>query len=413
MKEGRARRVPPTQGSGRRETAGRTWHTFAPCWSISVTLITMLLLSACGGSDDSTAAPLTPPDDISELDEAEEPGAGFVAPALIAIATYEGSGQLVHPDAAVFPNRWQGKRYWVAGTPYPAGNPRFENPSIYQGRYSNEMRVPLGVTNPIVAAPPSGAYMSDPDLIHDPENDELRMYYRETIAGVDEVLLTTSQNGVSWSPARLVATAARYSLISPSIVRESATSWRMWTVNASAQGCFSLESEMTLQQRRSSDGVSWGSPQLVNLRVPGRVPWHWDVQYVAAKAEYWALVAAYPAGTTCSRTAVYFARSADGTTWTVSPTPLLAPGEFDPLRDVVYRSSFHYHDASDAVSVWFSGARQEGNTFRYAVASARYPYAELLRRVGGGSAIILDREASSAPSPELQAARSQFEHEFP
>jgi hypothetical protein len=137
------------------------------------------------------------------------------------------------------------------------------------------------------------------------------------------------------------------------------------------------------------------------------------VQYIASKREYWALVAAYPEGTTCSRTAVYFARSADGTTWTASPTPLLAPGQFEPLWDVVYRSSFHYHDGSDAVSVWFSGARLEGNAFRYAVASARYPYAELLRRVGGTSAAILDRDGSSAASPELQVARSQFEGAFP
>jgi hypothetical protein len=110
---------------------------------------------------------------------------------------------------------------------------------------------------------------------------------------------------------------------------------------------------------------------------------------------------------------VYFARSADGTAWNVSPTPLLGPGEFDPLRDVVYRSSFHYHEGSDAVSVWFSGARLEGNAFRYAVASARYPYAELLRRVGGASPIILDQGGSRGASPELQAARSQFESAFP
>ena len=157
--------------------------------------------------------------------------------------TYEGSGQLVHPDAAVFLNLWQGKRYWVAGTPYPAGNSKFENPSIFHGRTSTELRVPAGVTNPLATAP-SGAYLSDPDVVHDPDGDELRLYYRKTIEGLDEVLLITSRDGVHWSPARLVASDARYSLISPSVVRESATSWRMWTVNASAQGCFSLATEI-------------------------------------------------------------------------------------------------------------------------------------------------------------------------
>ena len=192
-----------------------------------------------------------------------------------------------------FPISGRESVYWVAGTPYPFGNSKFENPSIYHGHISTELRVPTGVTNPLATAP-SGAYMSDPDVVHDPDTDELRLYYRETIEGLDEVLLVTSRDGVHWTPPQLVASAARYSLISPAVVRESATSWRMWTVNASAQGWFSLEREMTLQQRRSPDGVTWGDPVLVTLRIPGRVPWHWDVQYIAAKSEYWALIAAYP-----------------------------------------------------------------------------------------------------------------------
>ncbi len=412
MKLARTRRVPPMPEPGRRDTAVRVGRSIGLSWSILVTLVTMLLFAACGGHDAVTGAPLTPIDDASELDEADQAGAGFVAPTPISVVTYDGSGELVHPDAAVFPDRWHGKRYWFSGTPYPLGNPRLENPSIYYGRVSTEMRVPLGVTNPIVPAPPSG-YMSDPDLVHDPDSDELRMYYRKTIQDLDEVLLITSHDGVSWSPPRLVATAARYSLISPSIVRESATAWRMWTVNASAQGCTSPWTEVTLQQRRSADGVAWGEPELVNLHLPGRIPWHWDVQYVAPKSEYWALVAAYPDGATCSRTSVYFARSADGTTWSVSPTALLGPGEVEPLRDMVYRSSFHYHEGSDAVSVWFSGGRLEGNAFKYALASARYPYADLLRRVGGSAPITNEREGSSAASPELQAARTRFEQDFP
>lgn len=412
MELARTRCVPPMSGPGRRERSVREWRWLELSWGMTVTLVTVLLFSACGGHDAGAGATLTPPDDISQLDDAEQPGAGFVPPALIPVETYEGSGQLVHPDAAVSPGRWQGKRYWIAGTPYPSGNPRYENPSIYQGRVSREMRVPPGVTNPLVTAT-SGGYMSDPDMLHDPDSGELRMYYRETLNGMDELLLITSADGVHWSPSRVVTSGVRYALISPAIVRESATSWRMWTVNASAQGCFTLTAEMTLQQRRSVDGITWNAPEPVILRIPGRVPWHWDVQYVPAKSEYWALVAAYPEGTSCSRTAVYFARSTDGTTWRVSPTALLGPGEFEPLRDVVYRSSFHYHDGSDAVSVWFSGAKLEGSAFRYAVASARYPYAELLRRVGGASPIILEREGSSTVSPELQTARSQFEREFP
>jgi hypothetical protein len=65
------------------------------------------------------------------------------------------------------------------------------------------------------------------------------------------------------------------------------------------------------------------------------------------------------------------------------------------------------------VSVWFSGAHLDGKVFTYTVAMARYPYADLLRRVTGASPITLDRESSTAASPELREARAQFEREFP
>jgi len=401
----------PSIRRGRREKAARTWwKTLGALHDTLVPLTAAIIFAACTGGE-GVSEPISPPDGANELDEAEAPGAAFVAPALIRAVTYDGSGQLVHPDAAVFPRRWQGKRYWITATPYPGGNPKYENPSLYQGESSREMTVPIGVTNPI-AAPPTTGYLSDPDIVHDVERDELRMYYRQTAGESDQLFLITSQNGVHWSPAQLVVSDVRYSLISPAVVRESATSWRMWTVNASEQGCYSLLTEMVLQQRRSADGIAWSAPEPVEVRVPGRVPWHWDVQYVAAKSEYWALIAAYPQGTTCSQSAVYFARSADGTSWTVSPTPLLGPGEFEPIRDLVYRSSFHYHDGSDAVSVWFSGARLEGRSFRYSVVSARYPFPELLRRVGGATA-ALERSVASAASAELRTAREAFEREFP
>ena len=47
----------------------------------------------------------------------------------------------MHPDAVVFPERWKGRRYWVSATPYPTGNPKYENPSIYQGYRATQMFV--------------------------------------------------------------------------------------------------------------------------------------------------------------------------------------------------------------------------------------------------------------------------------
>ena len=366
-----------------------------------------------GGGAEQVASSLTPPTDNSEIDEADLPGAGLLAPALISVVTYDGSGEAVHPDAVVFPRSWHGRKYWVSATPYPTGNPKFENPSIYQGYRSRQMAVPAGVSNPLATPGALGGYLSDPDMLYDPERDQLRLYYRQTTSSADLLYSMTSDNGVQWSSPERVFTGDRYGLISPAIVRDSAGAWRMWSVSALEQGCNSLLSGIELNQRRSSDGVAWSAPEPVNLRVPGRVPWHLDVQYVPAKREYWALVAAYPDGLSCSRTAIYFARSADGTDWSVAPTPLLGANEFAPLNDLVYRSTFHYHEASDVVTVWFSGARIGDGGFHFATAAARYPYADLIRRVSGTSPTMLERDWAGEPSPELRAARAAFEREFP
>jgi len=187
----------------------------------------------------------------------------------------------------------------------------------------------------------------------------------------------------------------------------------MWTVDARIAGCRSTASNLALLQRRSANGVTWGPTEPVNLKIPNRVPWHWDVQYVRAKAEYWAMIAAYPDGTNCSRTELFFARSVDGTNWDVSPSPLLRAGEFSPTKDLVYRSTFRYHEGSDAVSVWFSGARLENTRFTYGVALARYPMAELLRRVNTVATGSLDMSGSRHASPELRAARAAFIADFP
>jgi hypothetical protein len=396
---------------------GRSRHSMLVRASMLALLVGAITLTACGGGGggEQVASSLTPPPDNTntEIDEADMPGAGALEPTLINVSTYEGSGQAVHPDAVVFPDLWRGRKYWVSATPYPLGNAKFENPSIYHGYRARQMWVPAGVTNPLAMPGALGGYLSDPDMLYDPDRDELRMYYRQTTTSADLLFLMTSGDGVRWSDPKRVFTGEKWGLISPAVVREDASSWRMWSVSATKSGCNAFASEVEVNQRRSTDGLAWGPPEPVNLVVPGRVPWHFDVQYVPAKKEYWALIAAYPDMSTCSKTAIFFARSIDGITWSVAPTPLLGPYEFAPMNDLVYRSTFHYHEASDAVTVWYSGARVGDGGFHMAMASARYPYADLIRRVSGSSPTLMQSDRMEEVSPELRAARTAFERDFP
>jgi hypothetical protein len=379
------------------------------------TLILAGAILACRSSGDDASDPTAPADPlvpgVVEIDDSDMLSPDLVVePSRVRVETYDGSGELVHPDALVFPHRWRGHRYWFAATPYPLGNSTLENPSGFAGDSAQDWRTIPGLTNPIAA--PSGGYLSGPDLSYDPVLDRMRLYYRQTTASVDQVYLRTSSTGSEWSEPTLVVQDARYSLISPAIVREPDGSWRMWTVNAGAGGCRARAADLALTQRRSRDGITWSVAAPVNLSVNKYVPWHWDVQYIRDRQEYWALIAAYPDGTSCSRTSVFFARSANGTAWTVSPTPLLEPGAIPELRDLVYRSSFRYYPNEKVVQVWFSGASVDNYKFHYSLAVARYPLGELLRRVEApnpsrGITAMRGHDAS------LQAAREQFINAFP
>ncbi|MES2176871.1 MAG: hypothetical protein V4550_03315 [Gemmatimonadota bacterium] len=327
--------------------------------------------------------------------------------------TYDESGELVHPDAFVFPHAWHGKRRWFAATPYPRGDPLYENPSLFVTGNGLEWAPPPGVTNPL--ATPTQGYLSDPDIIHDPVSDELFMYYRAYWAG-DQIFLRRSSDGVNWKPPTLVLEGERNSLISPAVVRELDGSWRMWTVDAGTYGCRAQPTDIRLGQRRSRDGITWGDSREVNLSIAGWVPWHWDVQYISAKNEYWSLVTAYPEHHDCSRTSVFLATSVNGSDWTVFPSPLLGPDQVSAMRDMVYRSTFRYYPATDEVSVWFSGARLEDGSYHYALAMAHYGAAELLRGVSVAmavpSATIADRRLRERSAAD-QAAIAAFVDHFP
>lgn len=358
--------------------------------------------------------PMVPEEALA--DEVDQPLADEVRePTKFAVKTYDGSGEMVHPDALVFPQRWHGHRFWFAATPYPLGSAAFENPSGFAGDSAEDWHDMPGVVNPL-ARPVDNAYLSDPDLTYDGAHDRIRLYFRQTTLDGDQIYLRTSRSGGDWSPSSLVLDAARYSLISPAVVREPDGSWRLWAVNAAAGGCRVRASAVALTQRTSLDGRQWNPPTPVALSLPGFVPWHWDVQYIPAKHEYWALVAAFPDETNCARTSIFFARSVNGSTWSVAPDPLLAPGTIPELLDLVYRSTFRYFEGADAVRVWFSGAHVEDGKFHYALATARYPYAELLRRVNAPARApraVMPSRSGELRNAQVEAARESFIRAFP
>ncbi|MEO8879466.1 MAG: hypothetical protein ABI446_03640 [Gemmatimonadaceae bacterium] len=80
------------------------------------------------------------------------------------------------------------------------------------------------MTNPL-ETPRGGSYLSDPDMVYDPDKDQLRIYYRR-VTNENEIWMIRSSDGVVWSAPALTVHAPNHMIVSPTIVRRSASSSR-------------------------------------------------------------------------------------------------------------------------------------------------------------------------------------------
>jgi len=303
--------------------------------------------------------------------------------------TYEGSGQVVHPDYAATPAGAFGRPFHLAITPYPYGNPSFENPSFFETDQRDRWSVSTGGSNPVVR--PDAGYLSDPDLVYDPETGEL---HQVAVPGKTEnlVLLTRSADGVRWTVPVEVLRAPNHEIVSPSIVRRAAGDWWMFAVNSGPAGCTAATT--TVEVRRSTDGLVWGPAQPLVLQQPDLWPWHVDVQWIPSRQVFWAVYNAKTA-TACTTPAVYLAESVDGITWTPLERAVLVKGATPAFEDIVYRTTFEYDPVSDAITFWFSGARFDGGRYVWSAAVERRRRADVFAPASALDATVL----LPAPAP--------------
>jgi Bacterial Ig-like domain (group 1) len=305
-------------------------------------------------------------------------------------STYDGSGQIVHPDFAATPAGALGLPLHLAITPYPFGNAAFENPSFFESRRRDSWALPQGGPDPVVF--PATGYLSDPDLVYVPDLGELWLYYRQ-VTSDNIVQLVRTSDGQTWSAPVEVLRAPNHQIVSPSVVRRAIGDWRMFAVNSGSIGCGAASTVVMV--RRSTDGIHWGPAAPVQLSQPDLWPWHIDVQWVPQLNRFWALYNVKTAGS-CTTPAVYLAESLDGRDWQVVAQPVLVKGAIPELEDIVYRSTFEYDPATDAVTFWFSGARYDGGRYRWGAAVERRHWAEVTQP---GEGTIDPAELPPAPAP--------------
>jgi len=120
------------------------------------------------------------------------------------------------------------------------------------------------------------------------------------------------------------------------------------------------------------------------------------VQWIPAKGEFWALYNVKISGS-CTTSALHFAKSVDGLHWVVEPGPVLVRGAIPAFADIVYRASLLYDEASDTITLWYSGARFENTGYTWRIATETLGASAFFERVAKSLASGSTPAVTTAP----------------
>jgi len=249
----------------------------------------------------------------------------------IAIPTYDGSGQVVHPDMLVEPDR-----YVLAYTPYPYSNGAFENPSIAVGPDGYSFHEPAPGVNPLAPTPPTD-HNDDPDLRFDAATGEYAMLYLETRRPDAQLLVELrSRDLITWSSKTAITydlTAGAPFIVSPAVLGTSLYDVRLGEPHF-------LE--------RLDEPWDWRTAMRLAIDMRGVTPWHVDV--LPLGNSFALLISGFRDD--FEHQDLYLATSSDLMQWTLRDQPLLAFDDPALGVETLYRSTGAV--IGDELVVWYS-----------------------------------------------------------
>lgn len=285
--------------------------------------------------------------------------------------TYDRLGQAVHPSVIDFKTEfglesWGGFRYWMAFTPYPDFNYTHENPSLLVSTDGLSWHNPPGMKNPIVPEPLVSIfaiYNSDPELVYDPEQNILILYWREYQRNGYEKIWAKKISSKCKESAKILCFENKWQrggslVLSPTVWRRSPNQWYMWTTNG----------DTLMHLSRSTDGITWSTREPCsspwNTWNGGYIPWH-----VAAKPDYTGqkidfLIAGWPVKGTLNNCELFYATAPMSQPASLSmpfQEPVLKAGHKERWDDgFIYRSSF-VREAGDNPNyrIWYSACSEK------------------------------------------------------
>jgi len=289
----------------------------------------------------------------------------------IVTPTYERSGQAVHPSVIDFKTEygivtWGEFRYWMVLTPYPNFNSAFENPSLLVSKDGLNWISPPDIKNPLASKPLgsiSGNYNSDPELVYDPDQNTLILYWREYSRDAYEKIWAKKISSNYKLSDKILCLEKAWNhqtglVLSPTVWRRGVKEWYMWTTDGNS----------TMHLYTSIDGVSWGSGQPCstpwNTWNGGYIPWHIEAKpnHIEQKIEF--IIAGWPKQGTMKDCQLLYATAPMSQPKELS-MPLMgsllgasAGNQWD--NGYLYRSSF-VRETGDAPKfrIWYSACSKE------------------------------------------------------
>lgn len=286
--------------------------------------------------------------------------------------TYDHSGQAVHPSIIDFKTEygietWGGFRYWMAFTPYPNSNSSVENPSLLVSKDGSNWINPPDIKNPLALKPLgslNGNYNSDPELIYDPDQNILIVYWREYCRDTHERIWAKKINSNSKQSDKILCFEKAWDykktglVLSPTVWRKNAKEWYMWTT----------DSRLTMYLFTSTDGMTWSTGRPCSAPWVtwngGYIPWHIAAKpnHLEQKIEF--LIAGWPKQGTMKDCQLLYATAPMLDPKEVSmplQVSLLGPGagvQWD--NGYIYRSSFvREHGDVPKFRIWYSACSKE------------------------------------------------------
>jgi hypothetical protein len=268
---------------------------------------------------------------------------------MLTFHTYEGSGQVAHPDVLKI-DALRGGPFWMAVTPYPFSDEKFENPSIYRSRDGISWEEPRAGINPVAPRPPFD-HNSDPDLVY--HEGELLLFFLETqrreyrpdSLHFQRLRVTRSRDGRDWSPSVEVI---HWDLdedplyVSPTVVRGPG-GFRLYLVDPANGRIVWLPSSDLVHFEEAAGTLEIG--------LPGLRPWHLDVFPV--EGGWVALLCARgPDAKNNLDVDLWIGASPDLDHWVFQTKPILGAGPELLDTEVVYRSTGLTGEGR--LGIWFS-----------------------------------------------------------